>query len=244
LRIGAVTTAEFWLPHVLVRFVNLYPKVQLKLKFANKEEIVRSLSTEEIDLAVTGGPPDGQEFWSQSFAKNPTAFVAASQHPLMQLPSLDLSVLAGSKMLVREKGSGARASLEKIFKNAGLKLTVGAELSSNESIKQLCIAGLGPAYLSLHSCILEIRAGLLSVLPLENNPLNRLWSVVHLENKVLSQVASVFVDHLVQRGQAEIEEQMTMMAKMPVRGIAKLSIGSSFVFSPLLDMHNEAPPTD
>jgi DNA-binding transcriptional LysR family regulator len=80
LRIGAVTTAEFWLPHVLVRFVNLYPKVQLKLKFANKEEIVRSLNSEEIDLALTGAPPEGQAYWSQSFANNPTAFVAASQH--------------------------------------------------------------------------------------------------------------------------------------------------------------------
>lgn len=236
LRIGAVTTAEFWLPHVLVKFVNLYPKVQLKLKFANQEEIIRSLNTEEIDLAVTGSPPDGQAFRSQSFAKNPTAFVAASQHPLTLMPSLDLSLLASSKMLVREKGSGARDSLERVFKNAGLKLSVGAELSSNESIKQLCIAGLGPAYLSLHSCILEIRAGLLSVLPLENNPMDRLWNVVHLENKVLSHVASVFLGHLVQAGQAEIEEQMAMMVKMPVRGINKLYLGNSFVFSPLLDI--------
>ena len=241
LRIGAVTTAEFWLPHVLVKFVNLYPKVQLKLKFANKEEIVRSLNSEEIDLAVTGGPPDGQAYLSQSFANNPTAFVAASQHPLMQMPLLDLSVLAGSKMLVREKGSGARASLERIFKNAGLKLSVGAELSSNESIKQLCIAGLGPAYLSLHSCLLEIRAGLLSVLPLENNPLNRRWNVVHLENKALSHVATVFLDHLVKRGQSDIEEQMAMMAKMPVRGMTNLTLGNSFVFSPFLNiLHDQS----
>ena len=243
LRIGAVTTAEFWLPHILVRFVNSYPKVQLKLKFANQEEIIRSLNTEEIDLAVTGSPADGQNFRSQSFAKNPTAFVAASQHPLTRMPLLDLSVLAGSKMLVREKGSGARDSLERVFKNAGLKLSVGAELSSNESIKQLCIAGLGPAYLSLHSCILEIRAGLLSVLPLENNPMNLLWNVVHLEHKALSQVASVFLGHLVQGGQAEIDEQMALMVKMPVRGIGKLYLGNSFVFSPLLDVP-QGPSTE
>jgi DNA-binding transcriptional LysR family regulator len=144
-------------------------------------------------------------------------------------------------MLVREKGSGARASLERIFKNAGLKLSVGAELSSNESIKQLCIAGLGPAYLSLHSCLLEIRAGLLSVLPLENNPLNRRWNVVHLENKALSHVATVFLDHLVKRGQSEIEEQMAMMAKMPVRGMTNLTLGNSFVFSPFLNiLHDQS----
>jgi len=143
LRIGAVTTAEFWLPHVLVKFVNLYPKVQLKLKFANKEEIVRSLNSEEIDLAVTGGPPEGPAYLSQSFANNPTAFVAASQHPLMQMPLLDLSVLAGSKMLVREKGSGARASLERIFKNAGLKLSLLLSCPATSQSSNCALQGLG-----------------------------------------------------------------------------------------------------
>ena len=101
-------------------------------------------------------------------------------------------------------------------------MAVGAELSSNESIKQLCIAGLGPAYMSLQSCLLEIRAGLLSVLPLPNNPLNRRWNVVHLEHKPLSQVASVFMEHLIRDGQKEIEQQLTKLYKIPVEGLAQL----------------------
>ena len=216
LRIGAVTTAEYWLPHVLVNFVNSHPSVKLKLQVANKEEIVRSMAADEIDLAVMGRAPQEVKVKSVSFADNPTAFLAAPSHVLMHTPGLNLEMLAHAQMLVREKGSGARASLERIFKHAGLKLSIGAELSSNESIKQMCIAGLGPAYLSLQSCLLEIRAGLLSVLPLANNPMNRRWNVVHLEHKPLSQVASVFMDHLIRHGQAEIEEQLAMMSKLPV----------------------------
>jgi hypothetical protein len=49
--------------------------------------------------------------------------------------------------------------------------------------------------------------------------------------------------HLVQGGQAEIEEQMAMMVKMPVRGIGKLYLGNSFVFSPLLDIP-QGPSTE
>jgi DNA-binding transcriptional LysR family regulator len=41
LRIGAVTTAEYWLPHVLVNFANAHPKVKLKLQVANRDEVVR-----------------------------------------------------------------------------------------------------------------------------------------------------------------------------------------------------------
>ena len=220
LRMGVVTTAEYWLPHVLVNFSNANPKVKLKLQVANRDEVVRYLIADEIDLAVMGRAPPDIKVKSVSFANNPTAFLAAPSHVLMHTPGLNLEMLAHSHMLVREKGSGARASLERIFKAAGLKLLAGAELSSNESIKQLCIAGLGPAYLSLQSCLLEIRAGLLSVLPMANNPMNRRWNVVHLEHKPLSHVASVFMDHLIRHGQTEIERQLDLMSKIPVESVA------------------------
>ncbi|NDF05962.1 MAG: LysR family transcriptional regulator [Betaproteobacteria bacterium] len=226
LRIGAVTTAEYWLPHVLVNFVNSHPSVKLKLQVANKEEIVRSMAADEIDLAVMGNPPEDIKVIAQSFANNPTAFLASPQHPLMQQPRVSMEMLANARMLVREKGSGARASLEQIFKAEGLKLQIGSELSSNESIKQMCIAGLAPAYLSLHSCALEIRAGLLAVLPLPNNPLNRRWYVVHTQSKALSRVASVFMAHLIEHGEREIDQQLQQISQMPLESLSGWRIPS------------------
>ena len=226
LRIGAVTTAEYWLPHVLVKFVNSHPNVKLKLQVANKEEIVRSLAADEIDLAVMGNPPEGIQVIAQSFANNPTAFMSSPQHPLMQHAQVSMEMLAKAGMLVREKGSGARGAVEKIFKAEGLKLYIGSELSSNESIKQMCIAGLAPAYLSLHSCALEIRAGLLAVLPLPNNPLNRRWFVVHTQSKALSRVASVFMAHLIDQGEREIDQQLQQISQMPVESLVGWRIPS------------------
>jgi DNA-binding transcriptional LysR family regulator len=227
LRIGSVTTAEYWLPHVLVNFVNAHPNVKLKLQVANKAEIVRSLAADEVDLAVMGNPPEEIKVVAKSFANNPTAFLASPQHPLMQNAHVSMAMLASSRMLVREKGSGARASLEQIFKAEGLKLLIGSELSSNESIKQMCIAGLAPAYLSLHSCALEMRAGLLAVLPLPNNPLNRRWYLVHTQNKSLSRVAAVFMAHLIDNGEAEIDQQLQQMSHMPLESLAGWRIPSS-----------------
>ena len=226
LRIGAVTTVEYWLPHVLVKFVNSHPNVKLKLQVANKEEIVRSLAADEIDLAVMGNPPEGIQVIAQSFANNPTAFMSSPQHPLMQHAQVSMEMLAKAGMLVREKGSGARGAVEKIFKAEGLKLSIGSELSSNESIKQMCIAGLAPAYLSLHSCALEIRAGLLAVLPLPNNPLNRRWFVVHTQSKALSRVASVFMAHLIDQGEREIDQQLQQISQMPVESLVGWPIPS------------------
>jgi LysR family transcriptional regulator, low CO2-responsive transcriptional regulator len=110
--------------------------------------------------------------------------------------------------LVRERGSGSRTTVERLFKEAGLRMRIGSELSSNEAIKQMCAAGFGPAYLSMHTCILEIKAGLLVVLPLANNPVERQWFVVRVAAKPVPQVAIAFEQFLCDSGQKEIDKQL------------------------------------
>lgn len=208
LRLSAVSTAEYWLPRLLVTFVNQNPRVKLKLNLANRAEVVRSLAAQEVDIAVMGRPPDELKVVAASFARNPMAFVAAPHHPLMSDPDLTMSKLAAAHLLVRERGSGSRTTVERLFREAGLRLKIGSELSSNESIKQMCAAGFGPAYLSLHTCVLEMNAGLLKMLALPNNPVEREWFVVRLASRQLPHVALAFEQFLLQSGQAEIRRQL------------------------------------
>lgn len=206
LRIGAVATAEYWLPALLVRFAADHPRVKVKLHSGNRDEIVRCLAAEEVDLAVMGVPPDELKVAATGFARNPMGFVAAPNHPLASHPSLTMAELSEAHLLVRERGSGSRTTVTRLFKEAGLHLQIGSELSSNEAIKQMCIAGFGPAYLSIQTCTLEMNAGLLQLLPLANNPILREWHVVHVPSKQLPHVAAAFERFLVERGQAEIDE--------------------------------------
>lgn len=208
LRVGAVSTSEYWLPRLLVTFVNENPKVKIKLHVGNRDEIVRSLSAQEIDIAIIGHPPDELKVAASSFAKNPMAFVAAPHHPLMSAPQLTMETLAQTPFLVRERGSGSRTTVERLFREAGLRLRIGSELSSNESIKQMCAAGFGPAYLSMHTCILEMNAGLLKMLPLPNNPIEREWYVVRVASKQAPHVAVAFESFLCEKGQTEINKQV------------------------------------
>jgi DNA-binding transcriptional LysR family regulator len=207
LRIGAVTTVEYWLPHLLVTFVNENPKVKIKLHVANREEIVRSLAAQEVDIAVMGQPPDELKVDSVRIAANPMAFVASPQHVLMSQPGLTMARLAEERLLVRERGSGTRMAVERLFREAGVRLRIGSELSSNESIKQMCVAGFGPAFLSLHTCVLEMDAGLLELLPMANNPIEREWHVVRAVSRTAPHVAMAFEQFLRDKGQAGISRQ-------------------------------------
>jgi DNA-binding transcriptional LysR family regulator len=208
LRVGAVTTAEYLLPNLLVAYLNLHPRVKIKLQVANRDETVRLLAGHEIDIAVMGQPPHELKVHATAFAKNPVAFVAAPHDPLMAQRDLTLATLAKSRLLVREPGSGTRTSAERLFKEAGLRMRIGSELSSNEAIKQLCMAGYGPAYLSMHSCVLELKSGLLGVLPLPNNPLQREWFVVRAAARQQPHVALAFEAFLIAKGQAEVRKRL------------------------------------
>ena len=206
LRVGAVATTEYWMPSLLVAFVKENPKVKINLVTGNREGVVRSLAMQEIDVAVMGNPPDELRPTATRFARNPMGFMAAPSHPLMAERRLTMAKLAESQMLVRERGSGSRATLTRLFKEAGLHLRIGSELSSNEAIKHMCIAGFGPAYLSLHTCVLEMKAGLLALLPMPRNPIEREWYVAHAPSKPLPHVAFAFERFLRLRGQYKITE--------------------------------------
>lgn len=209
LRLGAVSTAEYWLPPLLVKFVNENPKVKLNLQVANRDEIVRSLAAQEIDIAVMGRLPQELKVSSIAIAKNPTAFVAAPHYPMMKEGNISLARLAQERLLVRERGSGTRNTVERLFKDAGLRLRISSELSSNEAIKQMCVAGYGPAYLSLHTCVFEMNAGLLKIVPLPKRIVEREWYVVHVTANQLPQVAVAFEQFLSDQARAEIHKQLS-----------------------------------
>ena len=73
-------------------------------------------------------------------------------------------------------------------------------------VATLLLAGI--AFLSLHACTLEFEAGLIDVLPLAGNPLERDWYVAHLPAVRLPPVASAFRAFLVENGPEEIHRQL------------------------------------
>jgi LysR family transcriptional regulator, low CO2-responsive transcriptional regulator len=213
LRIGAVTTAEYILPPMLVKFTTERPDVRIKLKVGNRNEIVSMLAKHEIDLAILGTPPRELRTNSAIFARHPMAFVASVKHPLMSKKHLKLTDLMEANLLVRERGSGTRTTVERLFKEAGHSLRMGSELSSNEAIKRMAVAGLGVAFLSMHACTLEFEAGLIKMLPMAENPIQADWHVMHLADTPIPLVAAAFQEFVIENGQEAVRQQLAAFNK-------------------------------
>ncbi len=218
LRIGAVTTAEYLLPPMLVQFTTERPDVRIKLQVGTRNDILNMLGKHEIDLAIMGTPPREMRTNAARFARHPMAFVASPDHPLMQKKKVTLDNIMDTNLLVRERGSGTRTAIERLFKEAGYPLRIGSELSSNEAIKRMVVAGLGVAFLSVHACTLEFEAGLMGKLPMAEGPVEADWYVMHLADQHIPTVAAAFQDFVVENGQEIVRRQLEAFNRDAAKG--------------------------
>jgi LysR family transcriptional regulator, low CO2-responsive transcriptional regulator len=97
--------------------------------------------------------------------------------------------------------------MEEFFREHRFEARIGMEMSSNETIKQAVMAGLGISFLSLHTLGLELRNALLRVVEVEGTPVIRTWNVVHLRSKALSPAAEAFRRFILKHGEAFLREQ-------------------------------------
>ncbi|RYF14876.1 MAG: LysR family transcriptional regulator [Comamonadaceae bacterium] len=203
LTIGMVSTAKYFLPRMLAEFRREHAHVEIRLAEGNRERLVSLLQANEVDIAVMGRPPREMATRAEPFAAHPHVFVSAPDHPLAgREGQVDAESLRPHAFIVREEGSGTRAAMEAFLADARVEPPVAMEMSSNETIKQAVMAGMGLSFLSLHTLQLELERGLIAVLDVQGAPVLRAWNVVHTLSKVLSPAAEAFRYFMLERGEA------------------------------------------
>jgi LysR family transcriptional regulator, low CO2-responsive transcriptional regulator len=207
LKIGLVSTAKYSIPRMLGLFRRDHPGIQIKIDVCNRDRLFELLRDGEIDLAVMGRPPKHLDTRAEVFAHHPHAFISWPGHPLARLSGIAASALNSEEIISREEGSGTRAIMQAFFETHRVHPHITMEMSSNETIKQAVIAGLGISFVSLHTVGLEIEHGQLVVLDIEDTPVLRAWHVVALSNRHLSAAAEAFRYFMLEHGARLLSEQ-------------------------------------
>lgn len=215
LTIGMVGSAQYFLPYLLAAFRREHHGVDARLVTGNREQLLRLLQANELDLAIMGRPPTELAVRAEPFAAHPHVFVAPLGHPLLQIGHPTPDALAPYPFIVRERGSGTRALLEQFAHKHGVELRVAMELPDNEAIKQAVMAGLGLGLISLHALKFELEHGLIARLDVEGTPLVRAWHVVHTLAKLLSPAAEAFRYHVLEHGEAFLAERYRALLALP-----------------------------
>jgi len=212
LKMGVVTTAKYFAPHVLGHFKRQYPGIEVSLKVTNRERVLERLSINEDDLYIMGQKPaHGLDIEAVPIAPNPLVVMAPHNHPLAGERNIPLERLAEEPFIAREQGSGIREVTRSLFEAAGLQPNTIMELSSNEAIKHAVASGLGVSVLSLHSLTLEGSDGPVGVLDVEGFPIDRNWYAVYPRGKKLSVIAQSFLDFMLEEGRRVADQMEELM---------------------------------
>ncbi|SMC05895.1 DNA-binding transcriptional regulator, LysR family [Sulfobacillus thermosulfidooxidans DSM 9293] len=193
LRVAADTTAgAYVVPEYLGIFRQKFPRVDISLDVTNRRTVIERLLAREIDLAVIGQFPREEELEATPFLINELVVIAWPEHKLAHRQKIPLNALAKESFLMREEGSGTRATTEQFFGESGIRVRIGMELASNSAIKQAVAHGLGIAVVPRRAIELELRTGQLVILDVQGFPRVRYWHVVQLRDRFLAPPAAHF----------------------------------------------------
>lgn len=164
-RVVAVNTAgEYLLPPLIQAFRRRDPEAQVLLEIGNRKSVLESVEGRQADVGF-GGRPLGRDLDARLFLNNRLIVVGPS-------PVEDLSAVT---WLLREEGSGTRATTEAFLAEGGIEPPEMLTLGSNGAVKQGLAIGLGVTLISAHAVARELREGLLVELPAPGTPIVRPW---------------------------------------------------------------------
>ncbi len=207
LKIGMVSTAEYFLPQMLAEFKKDYPNLQVRIEIRNRPQLIELLRDGEIDIALMGRPPKEIDTRVEPFASNPHVFIASPQNPLAGKLNVAAEALTEFEIIARELRSGTRAIMKNYFAEHNISPIVSMEMSSNEAIKQAVIANLGISFVSLHTIGQELASNKIALLDIQDTPIMRTWHVVALSKRNASQAAEAFRYFMLEKG----SEMLTIM---------------------------------
>jgi len=164
LTIGAsLTVGGYLLTPVLAAFHRRHPGVELHLEVANTEVIERKVLELGVEAGLTEGRAEAQELSSEVFFEDEIVAVAPAGHPLLRASRVTARDVCAEPIILRERGSGTRAVVERALHRRGLAPKPVLTLASAEAIKGAVAAGLGLAFMSRLVVAAEVRSGALGV---------------------------------------------------------------------------------
>lgn len=199
---GSTIAGVYLLPPMLKKFRGLYPEVVVSIVVADTRRIEEQVASGELEVGLVGARPRSGRLEATPCFGDCLVVIFPPGHPFSGKKAVTPEELIAEPLLLREAGSGTRATFEQALREAGFpgKLTVAGEVGSTEGIKQGAMAGLGAAVVSAKAVTLEVAQGLLGAAPVAGLALSRSFYLIHPPREHLSPLAGLMARFLSAEG--------------------------------------------
>ncbi len=192
--VGASTIPGIYiLPKILSAFKKKYNGIQIKLIISDSKNIIEKMEDGEIDIGFVGAKNKTKRIDYKKFVDDTIILIASPTFP----DSIPPQKFKHCPLIAREIGSGTRNNFESALKktknlNAD-DLTVTAELTDTEAIKEAVKSGMGISYISRKAVADELATGELKQLSIHGFPeIRRSFHIILRKGKtILPQVSAL-----------------------------------------------------
>src|SRR3990172_2166738 len=188
-------TCLYVLPQVFAEFKRKYPQVAISIYRNFSHKILQKIAENQVDVGIVTLPVTQNNLKVIPIYEDELQVVVPAGHRFAKRSSVRVEDLV-SEPLIFPKGGHTRELLDRIFRKYKHELQISMELASVEGIKKFVSAGLGISLLSRAYAEMEIRSGILKMVPLQGVELHRRLGLVYRTARHLSRAVQAFAEVL------------------------------------------------
>lgn len=194
LRIGSsITIGNFILPKLVCEFQKQYPDIEVNVFIHNTDTIERKLLDNQIDFALVEGQNNYEQLKSERLMDDPLCFICSSKSELAQKKSVTLKELEGYPMILREKGSAVRDTIDESMGYYQMNYKVIWESVSTQAIIRAVSQNLGISILPYLLVKDNLKQKAVSLVEVSDFSISRAFSIIYHKNKYFTPVAKKFI---------------------------------------------------
>ena len=180
-----VTLGETRLAGILTRLAAELPEMQVRACVQNSRETERMILQNELDFAVVDNVTVSPHYLVEPLREEALAAVCAPEY-LPGRDTLTLAELAEERLLLRERGSGTRNSVDGVFQAAGIPVRPVLESVSTAALLACARAGIGITLLPRSLVEADLVSGRLRELAVADGAFRRTYFLVRHRSKNLT----------------------------------------------------------
>ena len=196
---GSTIPGEYVLPALIGQFKAKQADISTVLLIGDSRQVCEWLEDGRIEIGVVGARPTQRVLEARELMGDELVVAVPAEHGWAKRQTVTLAELQGEPLVVRERGSGSRAALERALDDNGTQLgafRIVGEMGSTQAIKQAVRAGVGVSIISKRAVEDECRAGHVVCLKIAGVHVGRaFWLVTH-RDRTRSPLALAFVAFL------------------------------------------------
>ena len=146
--------SAYILPKVLPEFGNLYPSTYFVLHQNDSRSVIDGVLDGVFDIGLTGMTRESENLVSRKFCTDQMVLITPVSQHYLDLQEQNISVaeiLMQEPVILREKGSGTKKSVDHYMDQVGLsedRMNITARVNDPEAIKNLVASGMGVSIIS------------------------------------------------------------------------------------------------